>query len=37
MLPARELEVVPDLDLGPVEARRVQVSLVGVQRLAERR
>ena len=34
-VPRSELEVVPDLDSGPVEARGIEVALVGVQGLAE--
>ena len=34
-VPRSELEVVPDLDSGPVETRGIEVALVGVQGLAE--
>ena len=34
-VPRSELEVVPDLDPGPVETRGIEVALVGVQGLAE--
>jgi hypothetical protein len=33
--PRGQLEVVPDLDSGPVEARGIEIALVGVQGLAE--